>query len=181
MTSYSISYFSALVTSIGIVFFKVMILHPVSFHYISFLCVQTPVCYSRRQEGLSYPKSIFCMEHPLWGRCVNVPQQQYFKSVFMWTALQLCNWLNRFVCGCWSGSLLTARSNLSMRNAARASGYLVYTQTVETQPIGDRGQTAGWGCAGSPTSSHLVISKQQPEMKTAGPGFTSGDRDPARL
>lgn len=80
MTSYSISYFSALVTGIVIVFCNVMILHPVSFHYISFLYTQTLVCYSRRQEGLSYPESVFCREHALWGRRVNVPQQQCFKS-----------------------------------------------------------------------------------------------------
>ena len=95
MTSYSISCFSALVTSIVIVFFKVMILHPVSFHYISLLCSESSALTPEGKRVIPSPLSV---ENACSGVGVSMSHStNILKVVFMWIALQLCNGLNRFV------------------------------------------------------------------------------------
>lgn len=109
MTSYSISYFSALVTSIVIVFFKVMILHPVSFHYVSLSRSESSVGLQKARE---FSRVAYLQRMPTLGKvCPHRTATmfwkwfscgQHFSYVMAETGL----------CGCSRGSLLTARASL---------------------------------------------------------------------
>lgn len=146
MTSYSISYFSALVTSIVIVFFKVMILHLVSFHYVSLSRSESSVGLQKARES---PESLICRECLLWGRCVRVTQQQCFESGFhvdsisvTWWAKQVCVAARVAACLLLAWQPAYCTGILARRDAFRAPGQSVATQAVETQPIWDWGPPA---------------------------------------
>ena len=152
------------------VFFKVMFLHSVPFHYVSFLCSDSSVLPQ---------KARWCEfgEKAHLGQVCQISHGNHIKKIitFRWTALQLRNEISRLV---WLHARHPAHwverpfYEEKCPPSARTLGTHTGCRNSSIE-VGDW-LPEGWIRAGSPVSSSPVTSKGQPEMKTAGPGSTSG-------